>query len=372
LQKLNPQATPRLGAWLKAQSVGTADAFPVASFPELMQAVAELSYANKDQLLFYRGQSRDFRNKAGASTIYPGIYRGERVSKQQLELSFDVLEAASTRLCTALERQGLACHRDVRRRRYIQWSILQHYQVCATPLLDITHSLVVACSFAFLEAKDEPDAHVLVFGLPYVTNRVSINSEQDIVNVRLLSICPPEALRPYYQEGYVAGTDEVTDQFDSKEELDFNQRLVAKFRLGDEKGFWRGGFHGLQRRSLYPARDAFEHLCAELRHEMEIGATAGRIGSFLKEWSSLEAEVVGRARQQMPPGSVRSMREALDVLQQTESLSPHTLSLLQQLRQLRNRIVHQPGKADPQAVIRGADLIRELRAEMERATKAPR
>ena len=62
------------------------------------------------------------------------------------------------------------------------------------------------------------------FGLPYITNRISVNSEQDLVNVRLLSICPPDALRPYFQEGYLAGTDEVTTDYDSKDELDFTKR----------------------------------------------------------------------------------------------------------------------------------------------------
>ena len=114
----------------------------------------------------------------------------------------------------------------MRRRKYVQWSILQHYEVCATPLLDLTHSLLVACSFAFLSGASEP--LVLVFGLPFFTNRISINSEHDLVNVRLLSICPPEALRPYFQEGYLAGTDGVLAEFDSKTELDFANRLVAK------------------------------------------------------------------------------------------------------------------------------------------------
>ena len=73
-------------------------------------------------------------------------------------------------------------HAEVRRRRCIQWSILQHYEVCPTPLLDLTHSLRVACSFAFLNSEDA-DPLVFVFGLPYITNRVSINSEQDLISL---------------------------------------------------------------------------------------------------------------------------------------------------------------------------------------------
>lgn len=77
-----------------------------------------------------------------------------------------------------------------------------------------------------------------MFGFPYLTNRISFNSEHDIVNIRLLSICPPEAYRPHFQEGYLAGTDEITDNYERKIELDFNNRLIIKFELPVEKTFW--------------------------------------------------------------------------------------------------------------------------------------
>lgn len=72
-----------------------------------------------------------------------------------------------------------------------------------------------------MDDNNEEFGYVYVFGFPYITNRISRNSEHDLINVRLLSICPPTALRPYFQEGYLAGTDEVTTNFDSKSELDF-------------------------------------------------------------------------------------------------------------------------------------------------------
>lgn len=36
----------------------------------------------------------------------------------------------------------------LKRQRILHWSILQHYEVSATPLLDVTHSLPIAASFA--------------------------------------------------------------------------------------------------------------------------------------------------------------------------------------------------------------------------------
>ncbi|MBV2094978.1 MAG: hypothetical protein KUF80_08835 [Candidatus Thiodiazotropha sp. (ex Codakia orbicularis)] len=77
---------------------------------------------------------------------------------------------------------------------------------------------------------DTDDVYVYAFELPFITNRISVNSEQDLINVQKLSICPPDALRNYFQEDYLAGIDEVTTDYDSKDELDFARRLVAKLR----------------------------------------------------------------------------------------------------------------------------------------------
>ena len=205
------QLTPELSKLVGEAGPAKAPASPVENFRDLMEHAARLAYLNKDHLLFFRGQQEDHLNRAGASSFYPSIYRGERLTKGEVELHFDILGSASQRLCAALEEAKIDGSSDVRRRKYIQWSVLQHYEVCPTPLLDFTHSLRVACSFAFLKrANNEP--YVFVFGLPYITNRISINSEHDLINVRLLSICPPDALRPYFQEAYLAGTDDVTTE----------------------------------------------------------------------------------------------------------------------------------------------------------------
>lgn len=111
------------------------------------------------------------------------------------------------------------------------------------------------------------EAYVYVFGLPYLTNRISVNSEQDIINIRLLSICPPKALRPYFQEGYLAGTDAIITKYDIKSELDFNNRLIAKFEIPNDKSFWGEGFHQIPYDSLYPKNDPIEELCAQIKKE---------------------------------------------------------------------------------------------------------
>jgi hypothetical protein len=65
-----------------------------------------------------------------------------------------------------------------------------------------------------------------------------MDAEEELVNVRLLSISPPEALRPHFQEGYVAATLDVTDDYDEKPELYFNRRLIIKFEIPTAASFW--------------------------------------------------------------------------------------------------------------------------------------
>ena len=59
-----------------------------------------------------------------------------------------------------------------------------------------------------------------------------------MTNVRLLSVAPPQALRPYYQEGFLIGEDEFSETYTNKDELDLNNRLVAKFKFKNNSAFW--------------------------------------------------------------------------------------------------------------------------------------
>jgi uncharacterized protein YutE (UPF0331/DUF86 family) len=365
LRHITGSLTPELERHVGSKRPAQSEAFPISTFRELVETVARLAYLNKDHQLFFRGQARDFRNKANASTLYPTLYRGERVTRAQLDLGVALLESASSRLCEALRDANVEGHRDVKRRRYIQWSILQHYEVCATPLLDLTHSLRVACSFAYMSREDEPP-YVFVLGMPYLTNRISVNSEHDLVFIRLLSICPPEALRPYFQEGYLAGTDEILLDFESKSELDFNNRLVAKFQLApDRSAFWRGGFRAYPKKVLYPGSDRILGICKDLKKDLDTGLTAGRIGHFLELWTALEARIMTAARAANPDRRVSSVRAGLDVLRDSELLGPNLLERLHLLRQLRNSVVHRPDRVSNGDVAGATDAMADLMSLLE-------
>jgi len=364
MRSITGQLPDELTAHVGRDDVAKAKPLPVKSYRELMEHVAKLAYLNKDYLLFFRGQDHDYQNKAGASTVYPAIYRGERVSREQLELRFDVLTSAANRLCIALKSEEISGHNDVRRRKLIQWSILQHYEVCPTPLLDLTHSLRVACSFAFL-SDGSSGAFVHVFGLPYITNRISVNSEHDLAIVRLLSICPPEALRPYFQDGYLAATDEVTSDYDSKDELDFNRRLIAKFKLTRRgASFWGSGFSALPKTTLYPRSDKVGELCETLKRELGTEIQPGRLGQFLQDWTDVESLILSVARRRRE--KVFNVREALSVLRETEVLPGNIGQVLDQMRRLRNRAVHEPRKLEPNELAEGRQQLAALREQLNR------
>ena len=211
MRKITPELTDDLLRYTSPELVAKNDAVLVSNYKELRKHIAQLSYANKDCILFYRGQKDDYRNiKSGKSTFYPTMYRGDRLEKEELKFRWEKLNKASEIFISKLKSKYPNKTYIVKRKRIVQWSILQHYEVTETPLIDVTQSLKVACSFAVLDNNNEY-AYVYVFALPYYTNRISVNSEHYLTNVRLLSVAPPQALRPYYQEGFLIGEDEFNE-----------------------------------------------------------------------------------------------------------------------------------------------------------------
>lgn len=296
MKELTPQLTEALRSHF-GEAVARHDAYPVATYDELVRIVAELSYLNRDCLLFFRGQDEDFRNKASATTLYPSLYRKNNISRRNLQNRFAVLKELAAILVDQTKPCDKRAADEIRRRQYIQWSILQHYQVYETPLLDMTQSLRVACSFAQLDASSH-DVYVYVLGLPYMPNGISVNSEQEIVNIRLLSVCPPLALRPYFQEGYLIGTTDITDNYDDKNELDFNRRLIAKFAIPNNDSFWNGNLNRIPRDLLFldERNDQMFRICSSIRNAL------GQAEGLLFEDSSdpeLAGELTARLRSRL-------------------------------------------------------------------------
>lgn len=267
MREIVGKLTDELKRHTRAEDVACSDGYEVKSFRELVEHIAKLAYTNKDWMLFYRGQKKDYINKVGKSTFYPTIYRGDYLKKHVLNDKFLLLGKACKLLVEEFKNNKIIGRTELERKKYIQWSVLQHYEVVDTPLIDLTQSLRVACSFAYMDNNTD-NAFIYVFGLPYLTNRISINSEHDLVNVRLLSIMPPNALRPYFQEGFLIGTDDIYNEFKSKTELDLNRRLIAKFKLPAKSDFWSDDFSMIPMDAIYPDNDPIKKICQKIKNEL--------------------------------------------------------------------------------------------------------
>ena len=349
--------TPEILKHTTPKTVGIDSGFPISTFRQLVEQVAKLSFLNKDYLLFYRGQKNDYRNKANSSTFYPTIYRGEYLTQAELDYRFDKLESASKILVNLLSTNHIDGISEIKRKKFIQWSLLQHYEVTETPLVDVTQSLRVACSFAQLE-NEEDTAYIYVFGLPYYSNRISINSEHDLINIRLLSISPPQALRPYFQEGYLVGTDDITNDYTYKNELDLNNRLIAKFEIPNKKRFWGRDFDPIPKSALYPKSDVIEKICKQIGGKLVIDVGVASIGEFLKLWTQVEQILLNEARQHIR--DVYNVRNAIQVLLKYDKDKYSLLKEFDYLRDFRNKLVHKPSGITSEELRRNVESLKNL------------
>jgi len=360
MRTIQGKLTKELLAHTTPKSVGSDIGYPIKTFRELVEQVAKLSFLNKDYLLFFRGQKNDYRNKANNSTFYPTIYRGEYLTQSELDFRFDKLESASKILIKELESQKIDGISEIKRKKLIQWSLLQHYEVTETPLLDLTQSLRVACSFAQLD-NNEKTAYIYAFGLPYFTNRISINSEHDLINIRLLSISPPQALRPYFQEGYLIGTEDVTNDYAYKKELDLNNRLIAKFEIPNTTGFWGKDFDEIPKSALYPKNDIIEKICNEISGKLDSNAGSASIGEFLKLWSIVESKLMAEAQE--GNRNIHNLRTAILYLSEVKQDQYDLLKEFDYLRSFRNRLVHSPTVISNGELYKSTEILRNLIAD---------
>jgi FRG domain len=137
-------------------AVRKSEANEVRSFMDLATKVAELQFMNRDYVLLFRGQRSDYKNVKGNTSLKPSLFRGttgKNPNREQIVARFAVLQKAERLLIEKYSSEQLQGRQRLQRQRILRWSILQHYEVCETPLLDVSHSLRVAASFASIGAN---------------------------------------------------------------------------------------------------------------------------------------------------------------------------------------------------------------------------
>ncbi len=242
----------------------------------LAMKIAELQFRNPGYVLLFRGQTSDYSNKKGNSSLKPTLFRsieGENPSSEQLRVKFERLDFAERRLLEEFDRKKVLGRDRLAKHRMLRWAVLQHYEVCDTPLLDVTHSLRIVASFGSLTPNHE--SYVFVLGVPNLAGAVTASAEDNLQIIRLSSVCPPFAVRPHIQEGYLLGEYPELSAYDQKKlyrhhEIDFGRRLVAKFRF-DPSSFWRHDqFPKVLRPALYPgeSNDPLNAMARELKNDI--------------------------------------------------------------------------------------------------------
>lgn len=251
--------------------------FQVSNYIELAAKVAELQFRNRSYVLLFRGQSGDYKTSKGLTSLKPSIFRtispGRPLSKTLVQHRYKCLEIAENKLAERFESLARLGRQRIQRQRLLRWSILQHYEVCSTPVLDVSQSLRVAASFASDRISDE--SFVFVLGVPNISGAVTASAEAGIQVVRLSSVCPPSALRPHIQEGYLIGQYPDIATPDQKQhykpyQLDFGLRLIGKFRFNSQS-FWEDSpmFPQVRHEALYPAsKDWLETAAKDIRAEL--------------------------------------------------------------------------------------------------------
>lgn len=252
----------------------------VKSFLELATKVAELQFRNREHVLMFRGQGCDHRNAKQNTTLKPSLFRpqsGSRVlpGSSTLTKRFDTLKNAERMLVHRYENAGMLGVERLKRHRILRWAILQHYEVCPTPLLDVTHSLRIAASFASHDATG--DVFLFVLAVPNLSGAITASAEAGLQIVRLASVCPPAAVRPHIQEGYLLGEYPEMADYGQKElyghfEIDFGRRLLAKFCFDPSK-FWKSdAFPQVVKQALYPPRnrDPLFDLAEEIKASLDL------------------------------------------------------------------------------------------------------
>ncbi|MGO9572570.1 MAG: FRG domain-containing protein [Desulfomonilaceae bacterium] len=242
--------------------------FPVSTFPNLVRYVAELGSRNTRFNLFFRGQNEDYTDSEGKTKLYPSILRPDANRKQLrrpvIESRFEQLQAFTRRLRANRVELRLSSHLTVHHEYW--YSILQHYGLCRTPLLDLTQSLRVAATFALHDVETGtwmPRGYLYVLGMPHLHGCISAFVDDRLTVVKLQNVCPPQALRPHFQEGYLVGRWPRTA---SKEAYDnFAYWLVGKYLLDNTDGdFFKDDFPPIPPDVLLPREDPFGERLQEL------------------------------------------------------------------------------------------------------------
>lgn len=235
-----------------AASIAREAGCEVKTFNELQDAVATISYYNSRHDIFLRGQRHDHRDGKGHSALEAKFFRTRTADPiAEIKENIRIFDIYSETLRNSFRwTEGF---KGIQTTDLARWCLLQHYEICPTPVLDMTRSTRVAASFATWpdSSKPECDRFIYVLGMPHPTGSITVAYDENIALLNLRNLMPPTARRPHWQEGYLACTypnsthwdkfyrDKKTGE-DVPRRNNFARRLLAKFKIPKDHvgSFW--------------------------------------------------------------------------------------------------------------------------------------
>ena len=214
----------------KAKSIALYDKNHASTFGRLQDMVAFLGYHNPGLEIFVRGQKKDYQHSDGSSAIKATLYRSS--DQQDFLTKIAELESKENQLIDCLNNESnfpgqtsLLLHSEARQ------ALLQHYQICPTPFLDITRNTRVAATFATDGITSDDSPCIYVFGLPYAHGNITKTYTENMTILNLRNTLGYYAKRPHEQEGYLMGSLYDWKDFSNSDYHEGKQRLICKIKL---------------------------------------------------------------------------------------------------------------------------------------------
>ncbi len=220
----------------------TSEVIDVDSYTRLVDIIAFLSVMNKNLILLFRGQQRDWEPRPSLFRAHwtpPGDQIPASLDGSNRAYYWTILREVGEVLYPVLERHGLPRWRHLQRHQPARWAVIQHYELWPTPLLDFSTSLRISASFAFGLDPKRPVGYLFVVGVKSVCSDLMKFKGTELA-IRLNSVCPPSAVRPHLQDGVLVGHYFRGESFSGIPAKGSSAAVpIAAFRLTNDQGnFW--------------------------------------------------------------------------------------------------------------------------------------
>lgn len=247
----------RINGQASVSKIRLSDGYAVHDFHELVKLVAQLGVNNSKYNLLFRGQTFDYKDKNERTIIYPRICRPAQSEdgKYKKAIYTSTIKKRWDYLNGLIKHFRGPSQFFMPNRYFDEYhmALFQHYGICHTPLIDLTQSLRVAASFALMGKET---GFVYAFGLPFPQGSISHFVDIEMTMVKLQSVCPDNALRPHYQEGYLVGRLPFFPKKFGGDNL--ARRLIGKYLVDNKYGnFWNEDFMPIPNEALMPTVDKF-------------------------------------------------------------------------------------------------------------------